>query len=71
MDLMFEQIHPMFIRTLLLSLDVTPAEDLTEDDKDIYRTLSKGLGLLTKQTTDATLTELWARAVSEQNTHDS
>ena len=71
MDPTFVIMHPMFIRTLLLSIEVAPDKDMSEDDQDIYRTLSRVLGLLTDQTTDATLEKLWAQAMSEQHTHDS
>ena len=67
MDPTFVIMHPMFIRTLLLSIEVAPDKDMSEDDQDIYRTLSKVLGLLTTQTTDATLEKLWAQAVRERH----
>ena len=71
MDPMFVKIHPTFLRSLLKSIEVAPPEDMDQDDQDIYRAVSRMLELLTDQTTDATLTELWARAMSEQHTHDS
>ena len=67
MDPMFIDIHPTFLRSLLASIEVAPPEDMDPDDRDIYRAVSRVLGLLTDQTTDATLGALWARAVSEQS----
>ena len=71
MDPMFVKIHPTFLRSLLKSIEVAPPEDMDQDDQDMYRAVSRVMGLLTDQTTDATLGALWARAVSEQQNHES
>ena len=63
----FVKIHPAFLRSLLASIETVPPDDMSEDDKDIYRATTRLLVLLTDRTTDATLAELWAQAVEEQH----
>ena len=69
MDPMFEQIHPMFIRSLVRSIEVEPPPDMEQDDQDIYTALGRLLVLLVDETTDDRLSALWQLAVSEQAAH--
>ena len=61
-------VHPMFVRSLLSSIDVAPSASMGEEDQDIYRALSRMLILLVEETADEQLVTLWQQAIREQPT---
>ena len=67
MDQMFVDIHPAFLRSLLSSIEVAPPDDMSVDDKAMYRTVSRLMVLLTDTTTDAHLVALWKQALAESH----
>ena len=66
MDLMFENLEPALIRSLLASVDVVPPDDMQESDKEVFRVISRMLMALIITPSDETVVALWKRAFADE-----